>query len=526
MSEQVVTFHPQKPKERIRRVREVQDVIFSELKVLNVILTNACNLSCSYCFEQHKKDYGKFDLDKLHQLYEFFAQCNHMENKVFQFFGGEPLAQKKLILEFCNTYKDILSANKDHTRVSIVTNALLLTPEFIEEYCSYDFTSLVISLDTDDAESNRRELTQANIDYIFEMIALLPAHMTQDSHHVAIRCTINEESVPHLERFIFRLYQAGIRNFVIHPLIMGREQGVIEWDETIWQDMYKTLRWAMTAYPDFKITWAEGVGVKGESNCMVGSDMIAMDASGDFSGCYFLTNLKEQFSSTMLGNFFRDEIYVDRYIQFQQAYTDMLKHEECQTCDLKNFCYQCPAGNFATGGQLFRPDGMCKRIVGLFLMIRQDINKKAVLKKLADIEKAVAEEGDIVLSRAVIHLMFNQFLHLRVNNEALALHKTLPHNRVIQGEFIRALKNPNYAMPMLDVFVENLNGCQEDTATAYQLYCALCEHKGVPMPEYEPTGTQAEENYFITLCHLLVLDNSTYLNKFDPEHSRSQILDL
>ena len=97
--------------ERKISVKEAKTTVFSELKYFNIMLTNACNLSCKYCFEQHKKDYGRFTIEKLNQMYDFLLDCNSDDGKLFQFFGGEPLSQKKLILEFCKTNQERLSKN-------------------------------------------------------------------------------------------------------------------------------------------------------------------------------------------------------------------------------------------------------------------------------------------------------------------------------------------------------------------------------------------------------------------------------
>lgn len=536
MQQQVIKIHRKektvvdykKPGERIKRVSEVKDILFSELKVLNVILTNACNLSCSYCFEQHNKDYGKFSQEQLKQVYDFLLDANDQPHRNFQFFGGEPLAQKKRILEFCRTYAAELDANKEKVRVSIVTNALLLTPEFIEEYCGYDFTSLVISLDTHDAKTNRRELTEKNIEYIFKMIELLPKRMTQENHHVAIRCTINEESVPHLEEFMQRLYDAGIRNFVIHPLILAKDQGAIEWQPGVWEQMYFSLTKAMARWQDFKITWAEGVGVKGESNCMVGSDMIAMDASGDFSGCYFLTNLKDTYGSTLLGNLFRDEIYIDRYVEFQKAYVKSLEHEQCQSCDLKNFCYQCPAGNAAVGGSLFRPDSMCQRIVRLFIELRKDFNRKAAIKLFGEIDQEYQSFGQLAQSRAILHCIYRYFTGEIMSTSLVNAFAQLPTPKQLMAEFLHALNNEQeYKLPEMAEFVSRVMEQPEEEISVYEYYKALCEHFKVPTNfSLTLSGSSTEDNYFIALSHFLIFDSSRYLSKYEPENTRNRILDL
>ena len=533
MSEQVIEF---KKKERVKKIDEVKDVVFSELRVLNVILTNACNLSCSYCFEQHKKDYGKFTVPQLKQMYDFLAGVNTIDRRVFQFFGGEPLAQKKLILEFCKTYAEELSAKKDQAMVSIVTNALLLTPEFIEEYFSYDFTQIVVSLDSDDAAKNKRELTQDNIEYIFSMIELIPDEVkSRTTNRFAIRCTINEESVPRLPYFMDRLYACGVHNFVIHPLIMSREDGIVEWQKDTWEDMHGYILAMMFKQPNFAIHWAEGVGIRGESNCMIGSDMIAMDASGDFSGCYFLTNLKADVGHTMLGNLFKDEIYVDRYVAFQKAYLEIELHEQCQSCEMLNFCYQCPAGNAATSGltQLFRPDAMCQRIVKLFLDLRKEVNRKKLIEKFRTIVESQEKEGNIVLARTLL-----QLIHVTIHNEYVPVEEMqsrmeLPDYTAIVGAYINTLEE-NQSIDGLEPGIDNLIEWLWKTSTdehyaqssIWELYKTVLKRQGKPFVEMTAPPSSVTEMQHLALLHALMKKDTIYERKFDPVNSRSQILDL
>lgn len=515
------------PNERKSSIKEAGPVVFSELKYLNLILTNACNLSCTYCFEQHKKDYGRFDLPKLKTMYDFLLDCNPDDGKLFQFFGGEPLAQKKLILDFCKTYQETLSRNRLRVRTSIVTNGLLLTPEFIKEYFDYDFSQIVISLDTDDAASDQREIGQKGIDHIFNMISLIPK-TKKDEHQVCIRCTINQESVPRLEGYIERLYEKGIRNFIIHPLILSRTNGAIVWDDTMWNKMHRDIVVAIGKYPDFKITFAEGVGSKGNSNCMVGSDMIAMDASGDFSGCYFFTNIKESFGKMMLGNLFNNEIYVDRYVEFQKTYVSALTtHDECKSCDLKGYCYQCPAGNLATSGVPFRPDGMCKKIVRLFLELRNDLTKGLFFNKFNNIRSAVETEGEIVMSKAMIHLMHKWIFkkYLRMADVDIWIDQ-LPNYKLLNAYFKDIILRGN------EHFESDISKIIEKSKklapiNAFEFYRFFCERFGFDVPtEYEYSDTQYEEIYFLAMLHLLILDNAQFKRKKEEEHAADRMLSL
>lgn len=352
--------------------------LFSNIQHMNVILTNACNLSCTYCYEQHNKDYGRFTEESLLQAYEWLRRTSTAKNKRFQFFGGEPLIHKDLIRSFLYKYHGHLRSVyfNEGQAISLITNGLLLDKQFCKEYFEYDFTYMMISLDTLKVELDHRELSQSQIDQILETVKGLPRHAKE---RIYFRCTLAQEHSEFFKEYMETLYECGIRNVIVHPLVHDSSVGFIDWDTRLWQNLHSDIVSLIDKYADFEISFSEGVGEKLDNNCLVGSDMIAIDASGDFSGCYFFTNMKgvDAVKPTILGNIFDDRVHIDRYQTFQKLYTEMhLNNDQCKECDYRNHCYQCPAGNVSTGTPLFRPDNMCQKIVKLYLDLQDDILKK------------------------------------------------------------------------------------------------------------------------------------------------------
>lgn len=388
------------------------EYLFSEIAHMNIILTNACNLSCTYCYEQHKKDFGRFTEDSLLEAYNFLLHKSKKEYKTFQFFGGEPLIHKDLILNFLEKNKDYLQKNAQSSPkqvVSMITNGLLLSPEFSAKYFSYDFTWILISLDTLNAEIDHRELTQDQIEQILDSIRAIPDHA---KHRVWTRCTLSRETASGFEQYVDKIYELGVKAIIVHPLILDSTQGFIKWSDSEWNNLHKNILHVLNKYHDLTISFSEGVGKKGENNCMIGSDMIAIDGSGDFSGCYFFTNQKGgPTNKTILGNVFNDTVYIDRYHEFQKNFMQMFEEEEqCKTCNYKDACYQCPAGNLDTGSRMFRPDDMCQKIVKLYLDLQSDVVRKQYANKYAQIMKSVAEDGEgFVFSKSLYYLMFVMF---------------------------------------------------------------------------------------------------------------------
>lgn len=348
--------------------------LFANLEILNVMLTNACNLSCEYCYEQHNTNFGRPSLETLINQYRFLRDYSTRPFRSFQLFGGEPLIYSKLILEFLDTYKEELTKSWKQTSqvITIVTNGTLFDKEFAEQYFAYPFTYLVLSIDTLDPKVDHRKLTQEQIDSIVNTVSSL-----KEPSRVWCRCTISEETLPTLQDYFETFVNAGVRQFIIHPLVLDSKRGFIQWSKENWEKLQALLQ-QFNQLRNVTIKFAEGVGIKNSNNCMVGSDMIATDPSGDYSGCYFFTNQKTNFtSSAVLGNLSDGVMYPDRYNSFMEQYSQMLStDEQCKSCDLQQHCYQCPAGNMDVSGKLFRSDGMCQDIVRMYLNLRASLNER------------------------------------------------------------------------------------------------------------------------------------------------------
>lgn len=484
--------------------------LFHELSTMNLILTNACNLSCTYCYEQHNKDFGRFTEESLLQAYNFLLNYSDANYKTFQFFGGEPLIHKDLILSFLQKNKDYLLKNsmgdtKQH--VSMITNGLLLTPDFIEKYFDYEFTWAMISLDTLKSEKDHRELTQQQIYDILEKISLIPKKSKQ---RVLIRCTISQETSDDIVNFCEEIYNRGVKSIIIHPLILDSTNGFIKWSEEKWNNLHKDLLYIIGKYQDLKISFSEGVGKKGENNCMIGSDMVAIDGSGDFSGCYFFTNQKGNGTGkTILGNVFNNTIYIDRYKNFQNEFLKMLDSEEqCRTCDYKNACYQCPAGNLDTGSKMFRPDDMCQKVVKLYLDLQDDVLKKQFKTKLYELKESVIEQGEnYVFSKSLMHLMYKMFTNKHASIEEKQETVEIDYEEILYCWKEMIEKKTNFDGSSFINFFNNLNFNCSNKINIRDFYYFLLDRAQIPKFN---NNSELNENIkigYLTLLHIMILNN-------------------
>ena len=502
--------------------------LFADLQHMNLILTNACNLKCTYCYEQHKKDFGRFSPEKLLTAYDFLLNINEGIGKMFQFFGGEPLIHKKLIIGFVDQHKEYLEANKAKQMVSMITNGLLLDPEFIEGYFKYNFTCASISLDTFDAEKDYRDLTQKDIDRILEMISLIPQEV-KDNHRLSIRCTITEKSVDSLDEFIDDLFARGIRSMVIHPLTMSSKDGFINWPAEKWTLLSTTISKKLLEHQTLSIQFSEGVGVKGDSNCMIGSDMIAIDGSGDFSGCYFFTNLKDQATHTILGNVFTGEVYTNRYKAFKDEYLKMFEAEPCKSCDIQNFCYQCPAGNMNTGNKkMFRPDEMCKQITQLFVDLQSNIVKHDFIDLFHELAN-YAKENTLRYTtyKSLMMLMFKEIhsIHFEVNEMDDLLEEMFDYNvGQLCSYFAESYKVERQYFSPEDTINEVLHHHQTMSLDEFREFVEnMFNEGGIPYGDLLNVMNEKDRNLFsLTAIHMQILNTKVRkLNKKMYKHVKS-----
>lgn len=504
------------PDERVVSFKEAS-YLFSELGQMNVILTNACNLSCTYCYEQHNKDFGRFTEESLLQAYNFLLSHSLVERKRMQFFGGEPLIHKDLILSFLKNNKDYLQSNAECgcQVINMITNGILLTPEFMEEYFGYSFTYMMISLDTLRVDLDHREITQKQLDDILAKVESLPDHAKERIH---FRCTLSRETAPYFLEYCDKLNEIGIRALIIHPLVLDSQRGFIKWADSEWNGLHQDILTALDRYPYMSIAFSEGVGKKYENNCMIGSDMIAIDASGDYSGCYFFTNQKANGADiAILGNIFQDKLYIDRYKTFQNLFNEMLETEEqCKTCDYKNACYQCPAGNLDTGSAMFRPDDMCQSIVKLYLDLQNDITKKNYKNKFNILFKSCQEEDEkVVFSRALIHLMYRMSTNIFTTTDEVDQNvgSINPENLAYAWKRMVETKHRPKAKTV-ESFLKEIDLTGE--LDLQSLYHFLTVSIGIPKTPDMNMNDQVVRVGYLTLLHMLVLNKDAKLFEDSP----------
>lgn len=133
--------------------RESRDRLF-----LTIVPTMACNLRCTYCFQQNIPRASAMKPAVQRGLVEFVRR-KAMDSKylVVQWFGGEPLLKHDMILALSEAFLHICDQYGMSYHAEMLTNGLLLTEQMINSLASISIRAIQIPLDGTPATYARRK---------------------------------------------------------------------------------------------------------------------------------------------------------------------------------------------------------------------------------------------------------------------------------------------------------------------------------------------------------------------------------
>src|SRR6516165_2741707 len=123
-----------------------------EISALEVVLTAACNLRCSYCYQTEKKA-RSMEWSTLRAGLDRLMSSKARDVSVL-FIGGEPLLEFGLIQRAVRYLETLRQADR-HIRKTVITNGTLLQDEHLAFFATHDFR-LQLSFDGIEAAQDIR----------------------------------------------------------------------------------------------------------------------------------------------------------------------------------------------------------------------------------------------------------------------------------------------------------------------------------------------------------------------------------
>ena len=310
-------------------------------KHIMIILTEYCNLNCSYCFE-HFKSMRHISYECAKKIVDTELEDNKYSSYLIEFFGGEPFIEFDLMQQL---YEYIETKGKNVTYF-ITTNGTLVHGN-IQSWLYNRRNKFICSLSLD----GNRAMHNINRDNSFDNIDL--AFFAKTWPKQTVKMTISVETLPYLFDGIKFIVEKGLQ-----PKI-SFAQGII-WKEDNLKILEKELNKIIDYYYDnSQLPLLDLLNKnlmlvdchKNKKWCGMGGQLTAFDTEGNRYPC-------QSFSPSSLG-----DINSKKYINKTEN-DFVFKYKEsspCAECQIEQLCPNCYGANVQmTGDYMQRNMSLCK----------------------------------------------------------------------------------------------------------------------------------------------------------------------
>ena len=337
--------------------------VYSKPQAVTMLLTNDCNLACSYCFESNKgKDYmpKEMALDILKATYN---QVDPMAGIfTLNMFGGEPLMNWDTFKAVC----DYVLENNLKIRITATTNLTLLTDEMIDYI---DELSIPILVSVDGIKEVHDKHRCNSFDKVIENMKKL---IDRDlGYLIEARMTVAPDTAKYMYESVKMLVDLGINNIANVPA------SDLDWDAQSIQDYKDNYEKILDMYIDilndetnkrnislYKVDQALNLALEpikeDTSMCNIGNPRwVIVDWKGDIWPCPdYPTTDNIDLIAGKIGNFYTgvDETKVD-----PKPMVATYELERCKGCEAISICKSgCPYENYTKNGKFNEPTiGYC-----------------------------------------------------------------------------------------------------------------------------------------------------------------------
>lgn len=337
----------------------------NDCKTITFIVTKDCQLACKYCYLVGKNANERMSWDIAKQAIDYildneFDENFNYESVVFDFIGGEPFLEIKLIDKLCDYIKFELFSKNHHWfnsyRFSFSTNGINYHDEKVQKFIIKNQTHLSIGI-TIDGTQQKHDLNRiwkgngserGSYDDVVRNIPLWLKQFPGGSTKV----TISSGDIPYIKDSVLHLYSLGIHEVNINCVF---EDVWEEDDDKRFEEQLMELADAIIDngyYKDYACSfYSEQVGKPMDCKLNNGNwcgtgHMLSIDAAGNFYPCtrfaqYSLRNKK----AWIIGNV-KDGIDKNKLRPFLTLDRCTQSSQECIDCEVASGCAWCQGENY------------------------------------------------------------------------------------------------------------------------------------------------------------------------------------
>lgn len=197
------------------RAAEVRAVAGYASRTFTYMPTNRCNMSCSYCGQEHGSSNASENVNDLFR--NRVLSAIHAENTKHvhvAWFGGEPMLAYRTILQLARSF--VAAARQSGTRYSskMTTNGALLTHDRMRSLIDEGFVSRFdITVDGPPAVHDKRRSLKAGFGTFDKIVDVLRWYAEADLQQpckVVIRTNVDRRNVYHIAEYLNIMKTAGL----------------------------------------------------------------------------------------------------------------------------------------------------------------------------------------------------------------------------------------------------------------------------------------------------------------------------
>lgn len=329
-------------------------------KNITFIVTKDCQLACKYCYLVGKNEKERMSWEVAKAAVDFILDNENEfreESVIWDFIGGEPFLEIKLIDKICDYIKTQMFSNGHHWfnsyRFSFSTNGINYHTEDVQRFIKKNMEHLSIGITIDGTE-RKHDLNRIykNGRGSYKDVVRNIALWLEQFPHGGTKVTISSADIPYIKDSVLHLYSLGIHEVNINCVF---EKVWNDGDDKLFEEQLIKLADAIIDngyYKDYACSFfSEYIGhplnrkLQNQNWCGAGR-MLAVDAMGIFYPCtrFAQYSLREK-KACIIGNI-HDGIDKNKLRPFLTLDRCTQSTQECIDCEVASGCAWCQGENY------------------------------------------------------------------------------------------------------------------------------------------------------------------------------------